>query len=193
MAVFRSLLQTAAFMSLLGSAFSCRAQDLPEFPAATDQHKWLRQFEGKWVCDAECVMAPGQPVTHMKSVFNCHMLGDFWIINEMDAEGPFPMRGRQTIGYDPATGRYVGTWVDSVSSHLWHYKGSVSESGTKLVLEAEGPDMTEPGKTALYRDAYEFRSADHMVVTSSVQMPDGEWFTFMTGQSKRTAGPAEEE
>jgi hypothetical protein len=44
--------------------------------------------------------------------------------------------------------------------------------------------MTQPGKTANYRDSYEFKSADEIVVTSETII-DGEWVTFMHGTMTR--------
>ncbi len=65
------------------------------------------------------------------------------------------------------------------------YEGSVDKDGRMLSLLAEGPDMTEPGKTALYRDSYEFVSDDEMKIISSVKGPDGNWIDFMRGVGKR--------
>ena len=41
------------------------------------------------------------------------------------------------------------------------------------------------GKLAKFRDTYEFKSADHIEATSSMQGEDGKWVQFMTGQIKR--------
>lgn len=101
------------------------------------------------------------------------------------------MRGLQTIGYDSAKKKYVGTWVDSMMNHLWIYEGTVDESGTKLTLEAEGPNFMSDGKLARFRDAYEFKTPDHILVSSSMLGEDGKWTTFMTGESKRTTDAKE--
>ena len=79
----------------------------------------------------------------------------------------------------------MGTWIDTMMNHMWHYEGSVDESGTKLVLVAEGPDMMVEGKTTKYRDSYEFKSADLAIATSEMMNADGKWVTFMTGEVKR--------
>lgn len=162
------------------------AQPAPEFSTPVKEHEWLKRFEGEWESTSSAEFAPNQPPIMGTCQVSYRMLGGFWVISETEGE----MQGTkfsaiQTIGYDPARKKYVGTWVDTMMNHLWKYEGFVDESGKKLVLEAEGPDMTTPGKTALYRDTYEFKSADHIQAQSLMQGPDGKWITFMTGQVKR--------
>ena len=109
-----------------------------------------------------------------------------WVVGEIEGTiGDTKMSSVLTLGYDPAKKKYVGTWVDSMYNHLWIYEGTVDESGKVFTFEAEGPDMTNPGKTAKYRDVYEFKSKDHKVQTSQAQGPDGAWVSFMTMDYKR--------
>ncbi len=72
-----------------------------------------------------------------------------------------------------------------MTSHMWIYEGAVDETGNKLVLEAKGPNFMADGKLTKFRDAYEFKSPDHIIVTSSLLGEDGRWITFMSGESKR--------
>ena len=170
---------------LLGRAL--HAQVPPEFPKSQPEHKWLQQFVGQWDSELESKMGPDQPTMKCKLAISSRMLGDFWVVNELsgDMMGT-PMVGIQTIGYDTEKNAYVGTWVDSMMNHMWKYEGSVDESGKLLTLEAEGPNFMAAGKTTKFRDAYEFKSADHIVATSSLLTDDGKWVVFMTGQMHRT-------
>jgi hypothetical protein len=68
---------------------------------------------------------------------------------------------------------------------MWKYEGSVDPSGKILTLEAEGPNMLQPGTTAMYRDIYEIKSKDEYLQTSAMQGPDGKWITFMKGEVRR--------
>lgn len=160
--------------------------EAPEFPQPTEEHQWLKQFKGEWETHAKSVAYGDFPAmeceTHMKSRF----LGNYWVMLETTGEmDGVPVHSIQTLGYDPEKKKYIGTWVDSMSHYMFHYVGTVDESGKKLVLEAEGPNMLEPGRTAKYRDSFEFKSPDLVTATSEIQDEDGKWVTFITGESRR--------
>lgn len=180
-------------MSILASvglvlAVSAAAQAQVDFQPSqpTKKHAVLKKFVGTWENHAKSVPGPDQPQIECKGKLKSRMLGGLWVINEMTGDfGGAQMQGVQTIGYDPEKKKYVGIWVDSMMNIMWHYEGSLDESGKKLTLEAEGPNMLDPTKTARYRDTYEFKSDDHIVAISSVQGPDGKWVVFMTGDLTR--------
>jgi len=90
-----------------------------------------------------------------------------------------------TLGYDPTTRRYVGTWVGSMMTHLWVYDGALDAAERALTLDAGGPHMTDQTRMTRYRDVIEFRSDDHRVLTSHVLGDDGKWHEFMTANYRR--------
>ncbi len=150
------------------------------------EHQWLQQFAGTWECTNNAPANGDQPAMQCQGTMKSAMVGELWVINEIQGDmGGAMMKGIQTIGYDPVKKKYVGTWIDSMMNHMWRYEGTVDESGKKLTLEAEGPNFLAPGKTALFRDAYEFKSPDHIVSTSSMKTEEGQWVTFMTGNCKK--------
>lgn len=169
------------FLCTLSSVASAQMPSAPE-----PEHQLLKKFEGKWDVDNRTVAAPGQPEAQCKGESTAKMLGDFWIVVEAHntMEGT-KIEAFQTIGYDAKKKKYVGTWVDSMFNHLWHYEGSFDKASNTLVLEATGPDMMNPEKQASYRDSYEFKSPDHIVATSSMKDEKGEWVLFMKGNLKK--------
>lgn len=162
------------------------AQDFQP-PAPVKEHEWLKQFVGEWETEGEAVApAPDQPKTKCSGVMKARMLGGFWVISEVkNSVMGYDVEAVQMIGYDAEKKQYVGTWVDSMFNYQWRYEGSVDKTGKILTLNAEGPSFTEPGKTAKYRDSYEFKSKDLIATKSEMQGADGEWVTFMTGTAKR--------
>jgi hypothetical protein len=70
-------------------------------------------------------------------------------------------------------------------THLWVYDGALDAAQRVLTLDTEGPSMTADGRMAKYRDAIEFKSDDHRVLTSHVLGDDGTWRGFMTAHYRR--------
>jgi hypothetical protein len=135
---------------------------------------------------SEATAVPGQPPIQCQGTISTRKLGGFWIICEVtnNMMGT-TMHAVQTVGYDPAKKKYVGTWVDSMMNHMWKYEGTVDADGKVLTLQAEGPNFESPGKTAQFRDVYEVKGPDEIVTTSQMQGADGKWVTFATGTARR--------
>ena len=164
------------------------AQEMPTPPEPSPEHKFLQKFVGTWDTKGECTMGPDAPPETCDGRETVTAVGKYWIVSTMKG-GPVdpPMTGVMTVGYSPEQKKFVGTWVDSMTTHMWKYEGTLNESGTVLTLEADGPNMMEPGKTAKFRDVTEFKSDDHKVMTSSMQLPDGQWVQFMTMDCRKRA------
>lgn len=158
-------------------------------PGPEKEHGWLEQLVGEWTTETDMSAMPGQPPTteKCKGTESVRSLGGFWTISEFKGTMPGgePMSGVMTLGYDAQKKKYIGTWVDSSNSHMWHYLGTMDAAGKVLTLEAEGPDMTTPGKTAKYRDVIELKSKTERTLTSSFQGPDGKWTQMMIATVRR--------
>ena len=90
-----------------------------------------------------------------------------------------------TVGFDPARGRFVGTFVSSMMTHLWPYDGSLDVERNILSLESEGPSFAGDGTTAKYIDAIELVSDDHRILRASVVGGDGTRNEFMVAHYRR--------
>ncbi len=162
------------------------AQDFPEMPGPTKEHAWLAKFTGEWKTESKGTMGPEQPPMECVGTLSSRALGEFWIVNELKGDmAGTPMTGIQTIGYDDTKKKYVGTWVDSMSSTMWLYEGSVDASGKILTLQAEGPNFLAAGKLTQFQDVYEFTSEKEMKIISRMLGEDGKWITFMSGTGIR--------
>lgn len=91
-----------------------------------------------------------------------------------------PATTLMTLGYDPQKQRYVGTWVGSMMTYLWVYDGELDAGETVLTLNSDGPVMTGEEKLGKYKDAIEFKSDNHRILTSHMLRDDGQWQHFMT-------------
>jgi hypothetical protein len=154
-----------------------------EKPKPQKEHEWLRQLAGEWTTDGETVAEQGKEPEKSKGSAAGRMLGDFWLL--LDVKGDVAgnaFSGLLTIGWDADKKKYVGTWVDSMNPRLWNYTGAVD--GAKLTLDAEGPSLADPAKTAKYRDTYEIKEKDHVVLTSFMEH-EGKWVAYLTVQFRR--------
>lgn len=151
------------------------------------EHRWLERLVGEWSYEAEAVMAPGQPPEVSRGTESVRSLGGLWIVGEGRGECPGggPAHTLLTVGFDPEAGRFVGTWVGSMMTHLWRYDGWLDEAGKVLTLESEGPSFSGDGATAKYRDTTEFDGPGRRVQASEVLGGDGRWTRFMTARYQR--------
>lgn len=153
------------------------------------EHQWLQRMVGEWTSEAVATMEPGQPPATVKGSEAIRSLGGLWVMAEGQGEMPGggAMTSMMTLGYDPRTGRYVGTFIASMMTHLWVYEGALDDAGRVLTLDTQGPDFASGGKTmARYQDAITFESNDHRVLTSRMLGDDGQWRQIMTAHYWRT-------
>jgi hypothetical protein len=156
-------------------------------PAPQDEHRWLERMVGDWTFTSECSMGPGQPPMTATGTDTTVSLGGLWVLSEWKQAGPdgTPMTSRVTLGYDPARGKYVRSFVASCMTHHWVYEGI--REGDVLTLDAEGPSFTDPHATALYQDIWELPAEGPRVVRSRFRDAEGNWHEFMRADFTRAA------
>jgi hypothetical protein len=118
----------------------------PQQPTA--EHKVLAADEGTW--DAKVKSFVGGPeaeplVSEGKEV-NTMLAGGLWMTSRFEGEfGGTKFEGRGQFGFDANKGKYVGTWIDSMSPTISVLEGTYdSQSKTMTYVgEGVGPD----GKT----------------------------------------------
>jgi len=151
------------------------------------EHEWLRQLVGEWQVKSDASAEPGSSEhTGSESV---RSLGGMWIVCDGRGEMPdgTPAMTMMSLGYDPVKGRYVGTFVGSMMSHLWIYEGELDATGKTLVLDTEGPGFVDSSRMAKYQDRIEFVSADHRLLTSAYLDDGGVWQEFMRAHYRRAS------
>ena len=152
-------------------------------PSPVKAHEWLQKFVGEWTTEAEFGCGePGQPPAKASGTESTRMIGGFWIVAHGMGEMPDmpPYHSVLTLGYDPEKQKYIGTWIDSMTSYLWKYEGEVDASGRILKLETEGFFPGAPDKLTKFEEVTEFIDDDHRVFTSSTVGDDGSRNTMIT-------------
>lgn len=151
-----------------------------------DPSSFLHQLAGEWSVVAEATLGPGQEPVRRESHEVARVLGGKWLVAEgTGALGDRTFTSILTLGYDPVEQRFVGTWIDSMQTHLWLYTGVLDDSGTALTLETEGPILGDATRTAQYREVIEIEDPDLKIMRSMILGPDGEWFEFARAEYRR--------
>ena len=78
------------------------------------EHKWLEKLLGEWTYEGEADMGPDKPKMKSSGSETIRSLGGLWIIAEGVGKMPDGEEGKtlMTLGYNPKTKRYPGTWID---------------------------------------------------------------------------------
>ncbi len=149
------------------------------------EHQWLQKLVGEWTYEMEAYMGPDQPKQNFPGVQTFRSLGGLWVIGEFEGEGHEGGISRSviTLGFDPAKGSFVGSFVSGMMSKLWLYDGKLDATGKRLVLDSEGPAFSGEG-LAKYQDTVEVVSDDHWRFRSQI-FTDGKWNEFMVQDCKR--------
>jgi hypothetical protein len=153
------------------------------------QHQWLMKLIGEWTYESDCPSEDGSAPKKMTGREAVRSLGGIWLLAEASGQMPdgAPMSSLMTLGYDVDRGHFVGTWIGSMMTELWHYrKGWLDDAGKVLTLEADGPTFDGSGKRATYRDIIEIVDSDRRVLSGNVLGEDGQWTRFMTTHYRRT-------
>jgi hypothetical protein len=155
-------------------------------PEPQKEHQWLDRLIGEWTSESECSMGVDQPPSKTQGTEVVRSLGGLWILSEGEGEMPDGGTGKTivTLGYDPQSKRYVGTFIASMMTHLWIYNGSLDAADKILTLDTEGPNFSESAM-AKYKDIIEFVSDDYRILTSQILEDDGTWNRFMAVHYRR--------
>ena len=151
------------------------------FAKPQPQHHWLDQLIGNWKIEHHCEMPDGSR-SKTDGKMHCRSLGGMWLISESEGVSPEgeAWSSIMTVGFDTVLQRFVGTFVGSMMSNVWHYQGDLDESQRRLPLECEGPKFDGAG-TCQYRDTIEIVDANRWLFTSEFQNDDGQWYKFLNG------------
>lgn len=151
------------------------------------EHRWLQKLVGEWTYETEMPGPPGQDPVRMTGRERFRALGEIWVQGEGTNPMPdgSPGTTQMTLGFDPARGRFVGTWLGSMMTHLWVYEGELDADERVLTLNSQGPSMSGDGTMASYRDIITFTNDDERTLTGNMQGPDGQWQPFMSMTYRR--------
>jgi len=135
------------------------------------EHEILKMDVGVWDATVEMIIQGASPSTS-KAVETNKMLAGLWLVSDFKGEMMNqPFEGHGVTGYDPNKKKYVGTWVDSMSTGL-NIGESTYDAATRTVTGTmEGPDDT--GKMMSMRFVTQYKGDNAKTFTMYMKGPDG--------------------
>jgi Protein of unknown function (DUF1579) len=130
-------------------AASAGAQEPPAAPKPSPEHLILAADAGTWDATVKTYMGgpDSEPTASKGTEVNEVMPGGLWLLSRFDGNfGPAKFQGRGQFGYDTVKKKYVGTWVDSMSSALSVLEGTYDAKTRTMSYVGDGYDPDHKAK-----------------------------------------------
>ena len=105
-------------------------------------HKQLAGLVGSWSTKTRTWLEPN--TLPMEGTGTCEqkmLLGERHLQQEYAGEMMgSPFSGINLIGYNNHTGKYVSTWIDSMSTGIYYFEGTAGEDGNTITQESSYDD-----------------------------------------------------
>ena len=186
----RSLLGLAVCLGLVGAPCLARGQDSPPIPKPTAEHKELAREVGTWDATVKSwTRGPDSQPAESKGVEVVKLMpGGLWLQSEFDGKiEDMEFHGCGQSGYDTKKKKYVGTWVDSVSTEIMMMEGDYDSASHTLTMYSKGSDAS--GKPAESKMTSKYDGDDTRVFTLAMKSDEtkGEFVKIMEITYKRRA------
>ena len=144
-----------------------------------DQHRQLAAMVGNWTYENTMWMDPSAPPEVSKGSAESKAIWDGRYIETVfhgDYNGQ-PFEGRAISGYDNIKGKFVATWIDSMSTGIFISYGTHDAASKSTTYLGEMDDPMNPGKITPVRQVYRWTDADHYVF---------EWYETHDGAERKS-------
>jgi hypothetical protein len=103
-----------------------------------EPHQALAKMTGSWITQTKSWFEPGAPVEESTGACEQKMILDGRYLQQVytgDMMGS-PFEGINIIGYDNHTKKYLSTWIDSMSTAIYFFKGTADPDGKTITQES---------------------------------------------------------
>jgi hypothetical protein len=139
---------------------------------------------GTWDATTEIRPSREGPVERSTGVATSRRAcGGRWLLTDYRSDTGF--EGHGVYGWDPARGKYVGTWVDNLRGFIAVSEGEWDSATRTMTFVTEA---TVGDRTLRWRETTETRDRDTQVFRSFMPGPDGREFELMTVTYRRRRG-----
>ena len=151
--------------TLLTAALIAPAALAQQPPTPGPEHEQLKKHVGTWDCTMKMMGAESKATAVYKMD-----LGGLWLSSEFSGElagTKFSGKGMDT--YDAAKKKYVGIWIDSMSTSPMVMEGTYDKEKKTLTMTGDGPGMD--GKPTKHKTVSEMPDDD--TINFTMYMGDG--------------------
>ena len=133
-----------------------------KFATPAEGHKSLAGIVGTWDAEVTSWMDPAQPPEKSKGVSeNRMMLGGRWVESRFTSQMMgMPFEGLGYTGYDNHKKKYVGTWMDNMSTAVMVSEGTWDAAGRVMTSMATMDDFMT-GKASQIKMVTTIMDPDH--------------------------------
>jgi len=133
-----------------------------KFATPAEGHKSLAGMVGTWDAEVTSWMDPAQPPEKSKGVSeNRMMLGGRWVESRFTSQMMgMPFEGLGYTGYDNHKKKYVGTWMDNMSTAVMVSEGTWDAAGRVMTSMATMDDFMT-GKASQIKMVTTIMDPDH--------------------------------
>ena len=151
-----------------------------EFQKPGPEHEKMKELAGTW----DAVMKMAGQESKATAIYKS-ICGGMWLESDFEGDiGGMKFQGHGLDGYDQRKKKYVGVWVDSLTSAPLNFEGSMDPK-TKLIVmtgESVGPD----GKPQKFKNTTAHKDKDNFTFKMYMVQPDGkEELAFTIEYSRR--------
>lgn len=150
-----------------------------------EAHRVLEPLVGTWRAKVKAWFMPGQPPAESEGrMVTDWAAGGRFLRHDYRSEGPMGVfAGAGLFGHDNQAGRYVGVWVDVMSTAMMRHEGTFDASTRTLNMHGS---MTDPvGQAWKVRQAIRIVSNDEHVFEIFMQGPTGPEYQSLRAEYTR--------
>lgn len=138
-----------------------------------EHHRLLEPFAGVWTSRTRAWFMPGQPPSESQGrmVITWVLDGRYLRQEYQGHAGPMTMKGIGYWGHDNATGRFVGTWMDTMSTVMMSSTGSYDAASKTFTMRGTFHDPM--GGAYVFRQIIRLIDNDHHTFEMHQTGPDG--------------------
>lgn len=152
------------------------AEECAGMGETAEAHEKFKPFVGTFAAQVKMWMGPGDPMESTGTMTNTLELGGRFLQQQYKGDpgdGPFPnFEGKGFWGYNTATNKYEGLWIDTATTQMQTEQGEVDSSGKVWTMVGEARDPH--GKPFKKKSIIKLIDTDHHTMEMYFSTPQGE-------------------